>query len=180
MNRNRRVIEMFVKLGISTHIREVVQFRSGNPRNSIIQVPDKVPSVVRLYQPAVRPRNPQLVESTVEILELLDRLTDPLFPVPSGLRAWPHAMLPFHPIVVCADDHVGRLSTLDPIHHAQDDIMIRLVDPVGIPTDDGTLTDLPRARTPVTVTHAGHHEQSIEFVHLAVTTSSWPACTKIS
>ena len=71
-------------------------------------------------------------------------------------------MLPFYTLVIGADDNIGRVSVLDPIHDAQHDAVIRRVDPVGAPSNDGTLTDLPRTGTPETVSHAGYHEQPIE------------------
>jgi hypothetical protein len=85
-------------------------------------------------------------------------------------------MLPLHPIVVRANDHTRRISTLDPIHDTQHDAMVRLVDPVGTPTSDGALTELPCTRSPNAVSHAGYHEQPIERVHL-VSTSSF-ACAR--
>jgi len=80
-------------------------------------------------------------------------------------------------MLVSANDHTRWISVLDPIHDAQHDAVIRFVDPVGTPPYDGTLSELPRARAPVTVSHAGYHEQPIERVHLASNSSSFD-CVK--
>lgn len=89
-------------------------------------------------------------------------------------------MRPFHwrLIVGRTDDHIGRLPTLDPIHYTQHDTVVRLVDPVGTPTDECTLTDLPRPKAPGTVSHTRHNEQPIEFVHLVASDTSLPGCVK--
>ena len=73
-------------------------------------------------------------------------------------------MLPFLFVVICTDDHSRRVSVLDPIHDAQQDAVVRLVDRVG--TVGGTLTKLPGPCASVTVPHTWYHEQTPERVHL--------------
>ena len=89
-------------------------------------------------------------------------------------------MLYFCPVVVRAEDRTGWISALDPIHDAQHGTMVRLVDPVGVPTFDSALTELPCAGPPDTVSHTGYHEQPIERVHLVINAPSSSDCPKIS
>lgn len=86
-------------------------------------------------------------------------------------------MLPFHTLLVRANNHTRRVPVLDPVHDAQHDAVVRLVDSVGTPTDDGTLTQLPRSWPTVTVAHTGYHEQPPERVHLVSVSHSFD-CTE--
>ena len=75
-------------------------------------------------------------------------------------------MLPFHVPDIRTDDDSGLVPVLNPVHDAQHDTVVCLVGPIGTPTKEDTLTDLPRSWPPEAVSHSGYHEQPPKRVHL--------------